>query len=84
MFSVLVVDDEIGVCESLRMLLRDDFDVVTAEGVDEALAHLDDEPPDLILLDLVMRARNGLDLLTELEGFESAPPVIVIRKLCIS
>ena len=78
MLRVLVVDDETGVRESLRVLLRDDFDVVTADGVDEALARIEEQPPDLILLDLAMRARSGFDLLAELEDLEPAPPVIVL------
>jgi len=78
MLRVLVVDDEKGVRESLRMLLNNDFDVVTAEGVDEALTCLAETPADLILLDLVMRTRSGFELLTELEKFDPAPPVIVL------
>jgi len=78
MARVLVVDDEPGVRESLRMLLKDDCEVITANGVDEGLSAVAEAPPDLILLDLVMPGRNGFDLLTEVAGWDSPPAVIVL------
>jgi CheY-like chemotaxis protein len=57
---VLVVDDEAGVRESLRMVLRDECELTVAGSVAEALASLRDDPPDLVLLDLVMPGRSGL------------------------
>jgi DNA-binding NtrC family response regulator len=75
---VLVVDDEPGVQESLRMLLKDDCEVVPAGGVDEALRALSATPPDLVLLDLVMPGRSGFDLLSELAAAPDTPPVVVL------
>ncbi len=63
---VLIVDDEPGIQESLRMLLKQDCELVTAGDVDAALRVIDEEPPDLILLDLLMPGRNGIELLNEL------------------
>ena len=74
---VLVVDDEPGVQESLRMLLKDDCEVVLAASVDEALRALSAAPPDLVLLDLVMPGRSGFDLLSELAAAPDTPPVFV-------
>jgi DNA-binding NtrC family response regulator len=78
MARVLVVDDEAGVRESLRMLLKNECEVVTAGGVAEALAALDAAPPDLILLDLVMPGGSGLELLAALADQDPRPPVIVL------
>ena len=78
MGRVLVVDDERGVQESLRLLLKDEHDVATAGSVDEALAALDAAPADVILLDLVMPGRSGLDLLRELAERGDGPPVMVV------
>ena len=75
---VLVVDDEPGVRESLRMMLKGECDVVTATGVDDALRTIADTPPDLVLLDLVMPGRSGLDLLRELSERGSTAPVVVL------
>jgi DNA-binding response OmpR family regulator len=75
---VLVVDDEPGVRESLRMVLRDECAVDLASSVDEALAQLRDEPPDLVLLDLVMPGRSGFDLLSEIRSRPGSPAVVVL------
>jgi two-component system response regulator AtoC len=78
MARVLVVDDEAGVRESLRMLLKQECEVVTAGGVEEALVAMQATPPDLILLDLVMPGGSGLDLLAALAEHETRPPVVVL------
>ncbi len=75
---VLVVDDEPGVQESLRMLLKDSCRVATAASVDEALRALREEPADLVLLDLVMPGRSGFDLLAEIRERTRPPPVVVL------
>jgi DNA-binding NtrC family response regulator len=75
---VLVVDDEPGVQESLRMLLKHECEVVTASTIDDALRLLAESPPDLVLLDLVMPGRSGFDLFAELAQQETPPPVVVL------
>ena len=75
---VLVVDDEPGVRESLRMLLRDECELILTGSVDEALRALRATPPDLVLLDLGLPGRNGLDLLAELAVRPDLLPVIVL------
>ena len=78
MARVLIVDDEVGVQASLRMLLKGDCEVAVASDVDAALRAIREAPPDLILLDLVMPGRSGLDLLAELSGQADPPPVMVL------
>jgi two-component system OmpR family response regulator len=75
---VLVVDDEPGVRESMRMILRGEHTVATADGVDAALRALEKQPADLVLLDLVMPGRDGFELLRELAARRDAPPVLVL------
>jgi DNA-binding response OmpR family regulator len=75
---VLVVDDEAGVRESIRMILRGQCDVETADGVDAGLQALGESNVDLILLDLVMPGRDGFDLLEALAKQKQAPPVLVL------
>ncbi|MCX5737845.1 MAG: response regulator, partial [Proteobacteria bacterium] len=75
---ILVVDDEPGVRESLRMLLKDEFDVTPVGDVGAALALLDERAVDAVLLDLVMPGRTGIDFLRELAERDDAPPVIVL------
>ena len=75
---ILVVDDEPGVRESLRMLLKSEADVSIAGDVEAALREISLATPDLILLDLVMPGRSGLDLLAELGERGVRAPVIVL------
>jgi len=76
--TVLVVDDEPAVRESLRMLLKREYSIDTAESVDTALVAVGVSLPDLILLDVVMPERSGLDLLGELRELGLEIPVIVL------
>ena len=78
MQRVLVVDDEAGVQESLRMLLKQEFDVATAGDVDSALRSIASHPPDLILLDIMMPGPSGLDLLADLKSRGVTAPVVVV------
>ena len=75
---ILVVDDEPGVQESLRMLLKSEGDVTIAGDVEAALREISLATPDIILLDLVMPGRSGLDLLAELGERGVRAPVIVL------
>jgi two-component system response regulator AtoC len=78
MGRVLVVDDERGVRESLRMVLDSECAVETVGSVDEALDAIAAGPPDHVLLELVMPGRSGLDLLAELRVTPDPPPVLVV------
>jgi DNA-binding NtrC family response regulator len=75
---ILVVDDEPGVQESLRMLLKSDAEIHIAGDADAALREASAQTPDLILLDLVMPGRSGLDLLADLNERGVLAPVIVL------
>jgi DNA-binding response OmpR family regulator len=61
---VLVCDDNEMVRGLLVSLLaRDGHDVRESRGVQDALAQIRNEPPDIILIDLHLRAESGLDVL---------------------
>jgi PAS domain S-box-containing protein len=60
---VLIVDDELALLSTIRMLLEDEHDVVTASGTRQALAILDDDDRfHTILVDLMMADLTGIDL----------------------
>jgi DNA-binding NtrC family response regulator len=64
--SILVVDDELEIREGLEALLTsEDFDVTLAETGELGLRKLEERPFDLMLLDVSLPDRNGLDLLRE-------------------
>ena len=74
---ILVVDDEITVCKSIRAaILSDEFDVDTALSGEEALEKDAARPYDLIISDLMMPGISGLDLLQSLK--RNRPDAMVI------
>lgn len=74
--QILVVDDENGPRQALRMLLKEEYDVHIASGVDAALDIIRDEDIDLIISDVRMPKKTGVDLLREAK--EILPDVQVI------
>jgi DNA-binding response OmpR family regulator len=61
--NILVVDDEIGALTLIGIMLeRGGFSVMKAKDADTALATLDQNEPDLIILDVMMPGTNGIDL----------------------
>ena len=74
---VLLVDDEVDVVESLAMALEDEFDVMTAKDGAEALEVIVRDPPDAIVLDLMMPVMTGEELIAELKRRGIETPVIV-------
>jgi two-component system response regulator PilR (NtrC family) len=74
---ILVVDDEQSMQEFLEIFLRrEGYDVVTAGDVDTAVAHLEADEIDLVITDMQMPEKTGLDLL--LEAREVSPETISI------
>jgi DNA-binding NtrC family response regulator len=77
--SVLIIDDEAAIRESLETLLEmEGYDVQSAASADEGLTRIGDRPYDLVLLDLALPDRNGIDLLTELHSHDPQLAVIMI------
>ncbi|MGD0198913.1 MAG: response regulator transcription factor [Solirubrobacteraceae bacterium] len=61
--SILVVDDEPSITESVAMTLRfEGFDVATAATAGDALAMMSESPFDLLILDVMLPDINGLEL----------------------
>ena len=76
---ILVVDDEAGIRQTLRGILEDEGHSVTtaADGV-SGRALMSSDEFDLVLLDVWLPDRDGLDLLSELREGNLTTPVIVI------
>ncbi|MFQ5829007.1 MAG: response regulator [Candidatus Methylomirabilia bacterium] len=62
--TILVVDDEEDICQLfLRSLALEGFEVAAVGSGPEALAVVDREPPDLIILDLALPGMDGIETL---------------------
>ncbi len=79
MARVLVVDDEQTVQYVLKSFLETDgHQVLTAANFDDAVTELKREPADLVVTDVVLGKRTGLDILTLVKEEQPQTPVIVI------
>ena len=79
MASILVVDDDQNIRRVLKDLLgKEGFNVLTASDVDKALPLIDQQDLDLIVTDLKMPGKSGMDLLTLCHEKRPAVPVIMI------
>jgi len=76
--SILVVDDELGPRESLRMILKPSYCVHTVEDGTTALTFLETNPVDLITLDLKMPGLSGMDVLEKIRESDSDVMVIIV------
>jgi PAS domain S-box-containing protein len=76
---ILVVDDDLGVCQSLRDLLSEEgCEVTVATGGHEALARLKAAPVDLVLSDVVMPDLDGYELFQEVRRRYPEVPVVLM------
>src|ERR1700722_11159053 len=77
--SVLIIDDEAAIREPLETLLQmEGFAVESATTGDEGLTRLGQQNFDLVLLDLALPDRSGMDLLPELRAHSQRISVIMI------
>ena len=64
---VLVIEDEPNISEAIRFILRrDGWGVATHATGEGALARIESEAPDLVILDLMLPGQSGLDILQDL------------------
>jgi PAS domain S-box-containing protein len=76
---ILVVDDDLGVCQSLRDLLtQEGCEVLVATGGREAIARLENVSVDLVLSDVVMPDLDGYQLFQEIRRRHAALPVVLM------
>ncbi|OEU57904.1 MAG: Fis family transcriptional regulator [Desulfobacterales bacterium C00003104] len=77
--SVLVVDDEPSILRSLHGVLADEgYDVLTAPNGYEALKIIEEESPDLVLLDIWMPGMDGIETLKEIKKNNPFLQVVII------
>jgi DNA-binding NtrC family response regulator len=77
MEKVLIVDDELGTRESLRMILKNDYELITACSGREALLFLNEELPSVILLDMMMPGEDGLKVLETIRQMTGIPVIMI-------
>jgi DNA-binding NtrC family response regulator len=76
--SVLIVDDEVGPRESLRLILKPIYEIHTAADGDEALRCIQDKDIDVVTLDLKMPGMSGFEVLRGIKKLKADIEVIIV------
>src|SRR6201987_524207 len=78
---VLVVDDELSVRESVGYALEQEgFDVTLAANGEEAEGQISDDHFDLLILDIMMPGKSGLDICREVRAHSPVPIILLTAK----
>ncbi|MFA5088113.1 MAG: response regulator [Candidatus Omnitrophota bacterium] len=77
--KLLIVDDEVDVCEFAKSFFKKrDIQVFTAAGGNSAIEIVENEKPDLILLDVRMEEMTGIEVLKKLRAKNNNTKVIMV------
>ncbi len=77
--KILIVDDEPNILISLEYLMqREGFDVSVARDGLQAIEAIARDPPDLVLLDVMMPGKTGLEVCQHVRSIDSLRSVIII------
>ncbi|MCT6892180.1 MAG: response regulator, partial [Lactobacillus sp.] len=79
--KILVVDDEKPISDIIKFnLTKEGFDVDTAYDGEEAIKKVDEYNPDLMILDLMLPKKDGLDVAREVRQTHDMPIIMVTAK----
>ncbi|MCX8116845.1 MAG: sigma-54 dependent transcriptional regulator [Desulfobacterota bacterium] len=78
MQTILVVDDDKSIRYSLMRMLEGEYTVLTAPNGEEALSQMKASSPDLILMDIRMPGRGGIEVLKEIKAIDPKALVILM------
>jgi len=77
-YSILIVDDEKGVRESLRMVLQDEYELYTAKTGREALRIFASRSIDIVLLDIMLPDIDGRHLIPDFKQIDDSVDIIMV------
>lgn len=79
--SVLVVDDDVRILRMMRRILElEGYQTFIASNGEAALSALDEQSPDLMLLDIMMPNMDGYDVCRRIREFSQLPIIMVTAK----
>ena len=78
MHTILVVDDDKSIRYSLKRMLEEKYSILTAQNGEEALDRIKESSPDLIIMDIKMPGRNGIDVLKDIKTIDPKSLVIMM------
>ena len=75
---IMLIDDEFGVRESLKMVFAKEYRLVEADSVDGAMPKIEEARPDVVLLDVLMPKTDGLAALQRIKQIHPSCEVIML------
>lgn len=78
MQTILIVDDDKSIRYSLKRMMEGKFSVITAQNGEEASNRFKEDLPDLVIMDIKMPGRNGIDVLKEIKSVDPKSLVIIM------
>ena len=82
-YKILVVDDEEPIAKILDFNLRKEgYDVIVANDGEKAVELAFSEDPDLILLDLMLPKKDGMEVCREVRAQKNIPIIMLTAKNC--
>ncbi|OGY43484.1 MAG: hypothetical protein A3J62_00985 [Candidatus Buchananbacteria bacterium RIFCSPHIGHO2_02_FULL_38_8] len=78
MKKVLIIEDEMALINNLTFALSDEFEVLSATTGAEGLRKARKEKPDLVLLDIMLPDKSGIEILQELKKDEATNDIKVV------
>jgi nitrogen regulation protein NR(I) len=78
MQTILIVDDDKSIRYSLKRMLEEKYSILTAQNGEEALGRVHENLPDLIIMDIKMPGRNGIDVLKEIKLIDPKSLIIIM------
>ena len=79
--KILVVDDDLNICELLRLYLtKDGYNVVVANDGQSAVSMFQEENPNLVLLDVMLPKLDGWQVCREIRKFSETPIIMLTAK----
>jgi DNA-binding NtrC family response regulator len=76
--TILVVDDEKGVCQSFSMVFKNKYHVLVAGSGKEAIDIFNKKSVDLILLDILLPDTNGIELLKQFKDTDPTVEIVMV------
>ena len=75
---LLLIDDELGVRESLKMVFSKEYRVLEADSIDAAILKVEEGRPSVVLLDVLMPKADGIEVLRRIKTIHPVCEVIML------
>lgn len=77
--KILIIDDDFSIREFYKTFFSENgFDIITAEDGIKGIEYFKKQRPDIVLLDISMPEKNGLDVLREIKEIDEEVPVFLL------